>query len=87
MKDTYELEITTTAAAGGLFGNALTSFAGFDADVVERAPAVREADPGFALGHCLFGYVMMLAYSRAAVAPAAEAARAAEQHAAAATPR
>ena len=87
MKDTYDLHISTNAAAGGLFNHALRSLAGFDADVVERAQAVREADPGFALGHCLFGYVMMLAYSRAAVAPAAEAARAAERHAAGATPR
>ena len=87
MKDTYDLQISTNAAAGGLFNHALRSLAGFDADVVERAQAVREADPSFALGHCLFGYVMMLAYSRAAVAPAAEAARAAEQVAAGATPR
>jgi tetratricopeptide (TPR) repeat protein len=87
MNDTYDLHISTNAAAGGLFNHALRSLAGFDADVVERAQAVREADPGFALGHCLFGYVMMLAYSRAAVAPAAEAARAAERHAAGATPR
>ena len=48
---------------------------------------MREADAGFALGHCLFGYVMMLAYSRAALAPAADALRAAERHAAGATPR
>jgi tetratricopeptide (TPR) repeat protein len=87
MKDTYDLQITTNAAAGGVFNHALRSLAGFDADVVERAQAVREADPGFALGHCVFGYVMMLAYSRAAVAPAAEAAREAERHAAGATPR
>jgi len=87
MKDSYDLQISTNAAAGGLFNHALRSLAGFDADVVERAQALREADPGFALGHCVFGYVMMLAYSRAAVAPAAEALRAAERHAAGATPR
>jgi tetratricopeptide (TPR) repeat protein len=87
MKDTYDLPISTSAAAGGLFNHALRSLAGFDADVVERAQGVRAADPGFALGHCVFGYVMMLAYSRAAVAPAADALRAAERHAAGATPR
>lgn len=57
MKDTYDLQISTNAAAGGLFNQALRSLAGFDADVVERAQGVREADPGFALGHCVFGYV------------------------------
>ena len=87
MKDTYDLQISTNAAAGGLFNQALRSLAGFDADVVERAQGVREADPGFALGHCVFGYVMMLAYSRAALAPATDALHAAERHAAGATPR
>ena len=87
MKDTYDLQISTNPAAGGLFNHALRSLAGFDADVVQRAQGVRDADPGFALGHCVFGYVMMLAYSRAAVAPAADALRAAEQNAAGATPR
>ena len=51
MKDTYDLQISTNAAAGGLFNQALRSLAGFDADVVERAQGVREADPGFALRH------------------------------------
>ena len=87
MKDTYDLPISTNAAAGGLFNHALRSLAGFDADVVQRAQGVREADPGFALGHCVFGYVMMLAYSRAALAPAADALHAAERHGAGATPR
>lgn len=87
MKDTHDLQISTNPAAGGLFNHALRSLAGFDADVVQRAQGVRDADPGFALGHCVFGYVMMLAYSRAAVAPAADALRAAEQNAAGATPR
>jgi tetratricopeptide (TPR) repeat protein len=85
MNDTYELPIST--AAGEAYDRALKSFAGFDADVVERVQALQQADPSFALGHCLWGYVMMLAYSRAALPVAAEAVRAAGQHAAAATPR
>ena len=87
MKDAYELPITTTAAAGDAFNRALRSFTGYDADVVDRTQAVLQADPGFALGHCLWGYVMMLAYSQAAVPVAADACRAAAQHAAGATPR
>ncbi|HYG55117.1 MAG TPA: tetratricopeptide repeat protein [Burkholderiales bacterium] len=88
MKDTYELPISTsTVAAGDAFNRALVAFAGFDADVVERVQAVQKADPAFALGHCLWGYVMMLAYSRAALPVAEEAARTAAAHAAGATPR
>src|SRR5688572_29340427 len=87
MKDTYDLQISTNAAASGLFKQALRSLAGFDADVVERAQGVRPADPGLALGHCVFGYVMILVCSRAALAPAADALHAAERHAAGATPR
>ena len=30
MKDTYDLQISTNAAAGGLFNQALRSLAGFD---------------------------------------------------------
>ncbi len=85
MNDTYELPIST--AAGEAHDRALKSFAGFDADVVERVQALQQADPSFALGHCLWGYVMMLSYSRAALPLAAHACRTAEQHAAAATPR
>jgi tetratricopeptide (TPR) repeat protein len=88
MKDTYELPISTaSAAAGDAFDRALNAFSGYDADVVERVQAVQQADPGFALGHCLMGYVMMLAYSQAAVPAAADACRVATQHAEAATPR
>jgi tetratricopeptide (TPR) repeat protein len=86
MKDTYELAITTTTA-GDAYNRALKSFTGYDADLVERVQAVQQTDPQFALGHVLMGYVMMLAYSRAAVPLAADACRTAAQHAAAATPR
>src|SRR5688500_12356759 len=88
MKDIYELPISTpVAAAGGAFNRALKSFAGYDADLPEHAQAALQADPQFVLGHCLWGYFMMLAYSRAAVPAAADAQRTAAQHAAGASPR
>ena len=47
MKDTYEVPISTaSAAAGDAFNRALKSFAGYDADLVERVQAVQQADPG-----------------------------------------
>src|SRR5262245_3439206 len=87
MKDIYELPISTSASAGAAYHRALKSFLAFDADVVERIQAVTQADPGFVLGHCLWGYAMMLSYSRAGVPAAAQGVRAATPHAAAATPR
>jgi hypothetical protein len=88
MKDTYELPIgTTVAAAGDAYNRALDAFTGYDADLPEHAQAALQADPGFVLGHCLWGYFMMLAYSRAAVPVAADALRAATQHARGAMPR
>jgi tetratricopeptide (TPR) repeat protein len=87
MKDSYDFPISTNVAGSDAFNPALNSFLGFDADVVERVQAVQKADPAFSLGHCLWGYLMMLSYSRAAVAAAAEACRAAREHAAGATAR
>ena len=87
MNDTYELPISTTAVAGDAFNRALKSFTGYDADLPEHAQAALQADPHFVLGHCLWGYFMLLAYSRATVPAAADALRAAMQHAQRATPR
>jgi len=88
MNDTYELPISTTdAAAGDAFNRSLKSFTGYDADLPEHAQAALQADPHFVLGHCLWGYFMLLAYSRATVPAAADALRAATQHARGATPR
>ena len=87
MNDTYELPISTTAVAGDAFNRALKSFTGYDADLPERAQAALQAVPHFVLGHCLWGYFMLLAYSRATVPAAADALRAAMQHAQRATPR
>jgi hypothetical protein len=88
MQDTYDLPLSTiSTAAGQAYNDALKSFAGYDADLVERVQAVQQKDAGFALGHCLMGYVMMLAYSRAALPAAADAHRTAAQYAPAATLR
>jgi hypothetical protein len=88
MQDTYQLPITAAGvAAGDAYNRALKAFAGFDADLAEHAQAALQADPGFVMGHCLWGYFMMSAYSRAVVPAAADALRAAGAHAAGATAR
>ena len=87
MNDTYGLPLSTTVAAGDAFNRALKSFTGYDADLPEHAQAALQADPHFVLGHCLWGYFMMLAYSRAAVPAAVDATRVASTHARKATRR
>ena len=88
MKDSYDLPLTTTvAAAGDAYNRALKALIGFNADLPEHAQAALQADPEFVAAHCLWGYFMMLAYSRATVPAAAEALRAAQRHAGRATAR
>ena len=88
MKDIYELPISTSSvAAGDAFNRSLKAFAGYDADLPEHAQAALQADPQFVMGHCLWGYFMMGAYSRDTVPVAAEALRAAAPYAPDATPR
>ena len=81
MKDTYELPISTPAAAAAdAYNRSLKSFIGFDADLPVHAQAALQADPQFVMGHCLWGYFLMLAYSRDTLPAAAEASRAARRH-------
>jgi tetratricopeptide (TPR) repeat protein len=87
MQDTYELPITTSAAAAVAFNRSLKAFVGFEADLPEHAQAALQADPQFVMGHCLWGYFMMGAYARATVPAAADALAAAQKHALGATPR
>ena len=88
MQDTYELPITTSAAAAAVaYNRSLKSFVGFDADLPEHAQAALQADPQFVMGHVLWGYFMMGAYARATVPAAADALAAAQKHAPGATPR
>ena len=88
MKDSYDLPLTTVAtAAADAYHRALKAFIAFDADLPEHAQAALQADPQFVAAHCLWGYFLMLAYSRATVPAAAEALRAAQRHADGATAR
>jgi tetratricopeptide (TPR) repeat protein len=88
MNDINGLPLSTRAAAAAeSYNRALASLLGNRADLSAHVTAVLEADPGFALGHCLRGFVMMLAFKRAFVGFASDAHRAAQELAPAATPR
>ena len=88
MKDIHGLPLSTThAACAAAFNSALRSYLGYRADLVDQVNAALQADPEFALGHCLRGYLMMLTYNRAALGSATEAHRAAAALAVAATAR
>jgi tetratricopeptide (TPR) repeat protein len=88
MRDVHGLALgTASAAAAEAFNRTLQSYLGYRADATAHAKAVLEADEAFALGHCLMGYLMMLAYNRNHVGLAANAQREAARLAARATPR
>lgn len=88
MKDIHGLALSTSsAAAAEAFNRTLQSYLGYRADATAHAKAVLEADEDFALGHCLMGYLMMLAYNRNYVGLAANAQREAARLALRATPR
>jgi tetratricopeptide (TPR) repeat protein len=88
VNDIHGLTLSTrSAAAADSYNRALASLLGNRADFAAHLKAMLEADPQFALGHCFRGYGAMLMFNRAALAPAAEAHRAAKDLAPAATPR
>jgi len=88
MNDLHGLSLgTENAAAAASLNRALASYLGYRADVSDHVKAALQADPAFALAHCVKGYLMMLAYNRAFVAIAAEAQRAAVQAASGASAR
>ena len=65
MKDIHGLALgTSVPAAGEAFNRALHSYLGQRADLTQHVKATLEADPEFAMGHCLMGTLMMLAYNR-----------------------
>jgi tetratricopeptide (TPR) repeat protein len=78
---------TASAKAAAAFGHLVTGYLTFRADTPARLTAVLEADPDFALAHCMQGYFAMLAFKEAVVPVAAQAARTAQSLAADATPR
>ena len=66
MRDIHGLELATTSpAAAKAFNRALGSYLANRVDFSQHVKAALQADPRFALGHCLKGYLMMLAFNRA----------------------
>ena len=69
--DTRGLPISTASAkAAAAFDHLITGYLTYRADAPDRLKAVLEADPDFALAHCMKGYFAMLAFKQAAVAAA-----------------
>jgi tetratricopeptide (TPR) repeat protein len=69
MNDLNGLPISTSSrAAAEAFDRTLRSYTGNRVDISDHLGAALAADPEFALGHCVKGYLMMLMYN-AAVAP------------------
>src|SRR5947209_17632936 len=76
-----------SAKAAAAFDHLVTGYLTYRADTPARLTAVLEADPNFALGHCMQGYFAMLAFKKSVVPVAIQAARTAQSLAAGATPR
>ena len=78
MNDIHGLPLgTDQASAADAFNRALRSYLAYRTDLSEQVKAALQADPQFALAHCLKGYLFMLMYNRGALGMAAEAHRAA----------
>lgn len=87
-RDLHGLLLSTeSAAAAEAFGRTLLGYFKFRTDVAEHLRATLAADPGFALAHCLKGYLAMLSQKRANIAAAADAERTAARLGALDTPR
>jgi len=78
---------TASAKAATAFDHLVTGYLTYRADTPDRLKAVLDADPDFALAHCMKGYFAMLAFKQAVVPVAVEEARTALSLAADATPR
>ena len=78
---------TASAKAAAAFDHLVTGYLTYRADTPDRLKAVLEADPDFALAHCMKGYLAMLAFKQAVIPIAVEEARTALSLAADATPR
>jgi tetratricopeptide (TPR) repeat protein len=87
-RDARGLAISTASAkAAAAFDHLVAGYLTFRADTPDRLSAVLEADPDFALAHCMKGYFAMLAFKQAVVPVAVEEARTAQSLAANATAR
>ena len=78
---------TASANAAAAYDYLVTGYLTQRADTPARLTALLEADPDFALAHCMQGYFAMMAYKQAVVPVAVQAARTAESLAAGATRR
>lgn len=78
---------TDSAEAAAAFDHLITGYLAQRADTPDRLAALLDADPDFALGHCMKGYFAMLGFKQAAVPVAIEEARLAQSLAADATQR
>jgi tetratricopeptide (TPR) repeat protein len=78
---------TDSAKAAAAYDYLITGYLTQRADTPARLTALLEADPDFALAHCMKGYFAMMAYKQATVPTAVEEARTAQSLAADATPR
>jgi len=78
---------TASVKAAAAFDHLITGYLTYRADTPDRLNAVLEADPDFALAHCMKGYFAMLAFKQAAVPAAVGEAQTAHSLAAGATQR
>jgi len=78
---------TTSAKAAAAYDHLITGYLTQRADTPVRMKALLEADPDFALAHCMKGYLTMLGFKQATVPVAAQSARTAQQLAEGATAR
>jgi tetratricopeptide (TPR) repeat protein len=78
---------TASAEAAAAFDHLVTGYLTQRADTPARLSALLEADPDFALAHCMKGYFAMLGFKRASVAVADQEARTAQPLAESATAR
>ena len=78
---------TASAEAAAAYDHLVTGYLTYRADTPGRLTALLEADPDFALGHCMQGYFAMLGFKQAIIPVAIQAVRTAQSLAAGATPR
>ena len=58
---------TASAKAAAAYDHLITGYLTYRADTPARLAALLEADPDFALAHCMKGYFAMLAFKQAVV--------------------
>lgn len=86
--DTRGLPLSTASPrAAAAFDHLVAGYLTQRADTPDRLTAVLEADPDFALAHCMQGYFAMLGFKQAVVPVAVQAARTAQSLATGATAR